>query len=504
MATLNIEIDVPIPTGNTLWVDAVNGDDATGVSGRQDRPFLTIQSAISQASAPSTIRIRPGSYQGPIVLKNGVDIECDLGVSITAEINIINTYTISDGGVAATCSITGKPRVFLIEGSAPPAGACLHLSNSASSIFVDIESLVGDTSDTDMGIFLEGGRITGSIGSITTTTYDGIWLAAQNCSVNLEIGSISAGDNPIEVTACSASEIRAGYLSGNGINIVAGNGEDVDVCIVSQRCVMFGQSILSTVNGGSVKAFLSLGQYDAGGGIGFQGLCDGAVISETRIFNSTIPIELSGGVGYQFDGGLVLGCVLVGSGDSIGASTPVSVLSRGSSANTAVGTSVTVEGDLFYDDGADPSGKVSTGNADGTWSWVAPTGGAAWGSIAGTLSAQTDLQSALDTKANKAITIRTYTGATDTLVLADAGNMVRGNNAGDNTCTIPPNASVAFPTGTQILFVQRGAGQMTIAAGSGVTVNSFGSALKLVGQYAQAMVTKVGTDEWSIDGNLTT
>lgn len=116
-----------------------------------------------------------------------------------------------------------------------------------------------------------------------------------------------------------------------------------------------------------------------------------------------------------------------------------------------------------------------------------------------------DLKSLADlVYAQKSISIRTYTGTTDTLVLADAGNMVRGNNAGANTCTIPPNASVAFPTGTQILFVQRGAGQMTIAAGGGVTVNSFGSALKLVGQYAQAMVTKVGTDEWSIDGNLTT
>ena len=104
----------------------------------------------------------------------------------------------------------------------------------------------------------------------------------------------------------------------------------------------------------------------------------------------------------------------------------------------------------------------------------------------------------------RAVAIRTYTGTTDTLVLADAGNMVRGNNAGGNTCTIPPNASVAFPTGTQILFSQRGAGQMTIAAGAGVTINSYGAALKLVGQYAQAIATKVDTNEWSIDGNLTT
>ena len=114
------------------------------------------------------------------------------------------------------------------------------------------------------------------------------------------------------------------------------------------------------------------------------------------------------------------------------------------------------------------------------------------------------LQAALDAKAAKAISIRTYTGTTDTLVLGDAGNMVRGNNAGANTCTIPLNAVVAFPIGTQILFVQRGAGQMSIAITGGGTLNSYGVALKLVGQYAQALATKVDTDEWSIDGNLTT
>ena len=114
------------------------------------------------------------------------------------------------------------------------------------------------------------------------------------------------------------------------------------------------------------------------------------------------------------------------------------------------------------------------------------------------------LQTALDAKADKAISIRTYTGTTDTLVLGDAGNMVRGNNAGANTCTIPLNAVVAFPIGTQILFVQRGAGQMSIAITGGGTLNSYGGALKLVGQYAQALATKVDTDEWSIDGNLTT
>lgn len=100
------------------------------------------------------------------------------------------------------------------------------------------------------------------------------------------------------------------------------------------------------------------------------------------------------------------------------------------------------------------------------------------------------------------VAVRTYTGTTDTLVLADANNMVRGNNAATNTCTVPANATVAFPVGTQILFSQYGAGNTVIAAAAGVTINSYNAALKLSGQYAQAMITKVGTNEWTIDGNV--
>jgi ABC-2 type transport system permease protein len=52
---------------------------------------------------------------------------------------------------------------------------------------------------------------------------------------------------------------------------VAAN-ESVDVCIYAQRCDMIGPSFVQTVGSGSVSCLLSLGQYDAGGGIGVWGL----------------------------------------------------------------------------------------------------------------------------------------------------------------------------------------------------------------------------------------
>lgn len=95
------------------------------------------------------------------------------------------------------------------------------------------------------------------------------------------------------------------------------------------------------------------------------------------------------------------------------------------------------------------------------------------------------------------------TGTTYTLVAADAGKMITMSNASANTLTVPPNSSVAFATNTRIDVIQYGAGQTSIAAGSGVTIRSSGSKLKLTGQYSAASLWKKGTDEWILVGDIT-
>jgi len=92
------------------------------------------------------------------------------------------------------------------------------------------------------------------------------------------------------------------------------------------------------------------------------------------------------------------------------------------------------------------------------------------------------------------------TGTTYTLVLTDVAKVVSLTNAASITLTIPTNASVAFPTGTQILLYQGGAGQVTVG-GAGVTIRSQGTKLKLNGQYSVGGLLKVGTDEWVFFGN---
>jgi hypothetical protein len=132
---------------------------------------------------------------------------------------------------------------------------------------------------------------------------------------------------------------------------------------------------------------------------------------------------------------------------------------------------------------------------------VAKGGSVTWGTITGTLSSQTDLQTALDTKTNKLITTNRQT-ASYTLVLSDADKLVEMNVGSANNLTVPLNSSVAFATGTQILLAQYGAGQTTIVATSGVTVRSNGGKLKLNVQYSGATLIKIGTDEWYLFGDI--
>lgn len=101
------------------------------------------------------------------------------------------------------------------------------------------------------------------------------------------------------------------------------------------------------------------------------------------------------------------------------------------------------------------------------------------------------------------LSINTQTGTTYTLALSDAGSLVEMNNASANTLTIPPNSSVAFPIGTQIVVEQYGAGQTTFAAGAGVTVRSKDGNLSIAAQYAGATLIKRATDEWVLMGDLT-
>jgi hypothetical protein len=95
----------------------------------------------------------------------------------------------------------------------------------------------------------------------------------------------------------------------------------------------------------------------------------------------------------------------------------------------------------------------------------------------------------------------TQTGTAYTFVAGDRGKYVTMNNASAQTVTVPPNSGVAFDIGTQIQVIGLGAGEITMVAGSGVTLR-YTPGLKLRAQYSSCTCIKIATDEWILIGDL--
>jgi hypothetical protein len=175
------------------------------------------------------------------------------------------------------------------------------------------------------------------------------------------------------------------------------------------------------------------------------------------------------------------------------------------------------------------TGKVKIGNGSTAWNSLGYTGagdiegvtagtGLSGGGTSGTVTVSIDTSVTADLSTAQTLTNKTLTDpkinlafdaetASYTAVLANNGQVVTMNNASANTFSIPTNAAVAFPIGTQINVIQIGAGQTTIqAVTSGTTtIQSTGAsaaAPKLRARYSMATCIKAGTDLWYVAGDI--
>ena len=142
-----------------------------------------------------------------------------------------------------------------------------------------------------------------------------------------------------------------------------------------------------------------------------------------------------------------------------------------------------------------------TGNASGTAATVTGAAQSAITSV-GTLTS-VDVTGAITGGSVVApIAFNAQTGTTYTFVAGDAGKMVTSSNGSAQTFTVPPNSSVAFDVGTQIIVQNIGSANCTLAQGSGVTITSVDSNKEIDGQYASACLIKTATDAWTLIGKL--
>jgi hypothetical protein len=146
---------------------------------------------------------------------------------------------------------------------------------------------------------------------------------------------------------------------------------------------------------------------------------------------------------------------------------------------------------------------AGTGLSGGT---ITSTGTIAIDSTVATLTGTQTLtnKTLTDAKINLAFDAET---TSYTAVLANNSQVVTMDVGSANTFSIPTNASVAFPIGTQINVLQIGAGQTTIqAVTSGTTsiqsVGASAAAPKIRARYGVATCLKAGTDLWYVFGDI--
>ena len=96
----------------------------------------------------------------------------------------------------------------------------------------------------------------------------------------------------------------------------------------------------------------------------------------------------------------------------------------------------------------------------------------------------------------------TQTGTSYTLVASDKDKLVTLNNASAITLTLPPSV---FSANDVINIAQFGAGQVTLAQGSGVTINSTGAtttAPKLRMNKSSASIICTASDTFLVVGDI--
>lgn len=113
------------------------------------------------------------------------------------------------------------------------------------------------------------------------------------------------------------------------------------------------------------------------------------------------------------------------------------------------------------------------------------------------------INSPVITTPTQRLTLNAQTGTTYTLVAADASyKLVTASNAAAITVTVPPSV---FTAGDVINLQQIGAGQVTFAQGSGVTITSTGatsSAPALRAQYSACSVICITSSTFTVIGDL--
>jgi hypothetical protein len=493
---------------------AITAADTGTVTSTMIADSTIVNADISASAAIALSKLASGT-SGQIVLANSAGVPTYVTLSGDITVSSTGVATIAANSVALGTDTTGN---YMSDVTAGTGVTVTHTPSEGSTATIAIgqsvatnanPSFAGVTADAVQLGITAAGEIDTVSGNLTidsaggTVTVDDNLIVAGNLTVSGTTTSVNTETLTIDDNIIILNNNEAGTPSQNaGIEVERGTSTNVlirwnetsDKWEITNDGSTYG-SIITTADTGTVTSTMIADGTIANGDISAS-----AAIAHSKLANATA-------------GQVLLGTTTTGVITATTVSGDVTITGGGVTAiasNTIVDADISTAAAISLSKLAtSTAGNIIVYNASGVPTAVAETGdvtidSSGVTSIAAGVIVNADISSSAAIEQSKIAdaTIDTKTG-TYTLALTDKNKFIEMNVGSANDVTVPTNANVAFPIGSQIHITQYGAGKTRVVAQTPATTTIRATpGVFLRAQYASATLIKRGTDEWYLVGDL--